>query len=134
MKPDAQPYNVLIAEDNPADVNLLKMAVQDYGKLPWCIHSIDTGESALAFLNGTKPHLIILDVNLPGLSGWEVLETLRRSHDFMTLPVAMLTGVMTLKDKEQEETLKPAACFRKPMNLEEYSRLVQELEALIEHL
>ena len=84
MDASDQPRDILLAEDNPADVSLLRTAFREYGQLPCRIHSVYDGEAALAFLQQQgvyagmpRPHLTILDIGLPKLGGWKVLKTLR---------------------------------------------------------
>ena len=130
--------DILLAEDNPADVTLLQHAVLEHGKLPWRIYRVRDGKAALAFLRQEGlfadmpcPALVILDIRLSDLDGWQVLETMRTIPALATIPVVMLTGVMTRHDEEQREALQPSACLVKPMNLEEYPQLVQAIEQLI---
>jgi CheY-like chemotaxis protein len=133
-----QQKDILLVEDNPADVTLLQHAVLEYGKLSWRIYRVTDGEAALAFLRQDgvytgmpRPHLVILDIGLPKLDGWEVLKSLRTTPTLATIPIVMWTGVMTRQDEEQREALHPRACFAKPMALEEYPHLVQALEQLV---
>ena len=142
MKQDVQRrVTILLVEDNPADVTLLQQAVLEYGKLAWRIYQVADGEAALAFLRQDGvytgmpcPHLIILDIGLPKLDGWDVLKSLRATPALATIPVVMWAGVMTRQDEEQREALHPRACFAKPMALEEYPHLVQALEQLIDEV
>jgi len=133
-----QQKEILLVEDNPADMTLLQQAVLEYGKLSWRIYRVSDGEAALAFLRHDgayegmpRPQLIILDIGLPKLGGWEVLKSLRATPTLATIPVVMWAGVMTQQDEEQREVLQPRACFTKPMTLDAYPQLVQALEQLL---
>ena len=53
---------------------------------------VDDGETAIAFLEGKLPHLILLDLNLPGLSGWDVLEFLVETYGSGKVPVIVTTA------------------------------------------
>jgi chemotaxis family two-component system response regulator Rcp1 len=134
-----QQKDVLLVDDNPADVTLLQHAVLQYGKLAWRIYRVIDGEAALAFLRQEgmfagmpHPNLIILDIGLPKCDGWEVLKILRATPTLATIPVVMLTGVTTQQDEKQMEVLRPRACFEKPMKLEEYPQLIAQLEQLLD--
>jgi CheY-like chemotaxis protein len=99
---------------------------------------VHDGEEVLAFLQQRglyagmpRPDLLILDIGLPKIGGWKVLKTLRTMPALATLPVVMLTGAMMATDKVQQEALQPQAYFVKPLLLEEYQPLVEELERLL---
>ena len=129
---------ILVVEDNNGDVHLLQHAFLQYGRLLWRLYRVADGEAALAFLRREgvyatmpRPQLVILDIGLPALDGWEVLQMIRATPVFATLPVVMLTGVMAPRDEAQRTALMPLACLVKPMNLEDYQSLVEELERLL---
>ena len=133
--------DILLVEDNSADVTLLQHAVLEYGKLPWRMYRVHDGEAALAFLRQEglyadmpRPALVIVAIHLPKLDGWHVLETIRALPALAIIPVVMLTGGMAQRDEEQRAALQPSACLVKPGKLEEYAQLVRTLEQLIPKL
>ncbi|WP_329117256.1 response regulator transcription factor [Streptomyces sp. NBC_01465] len=77
---------VLVVEDDP-DVALVLSAL--FRRSGWNTVHADDGRSALRMLHETKPDVMVLDVGLPGLNGWQVLERVR---DMSDLPVLMLTA------------------------------------------
>jgi two-component system, chemotaxis family, response regulator Rcp1 len=134
----AQPRDILLAEDNPADVNLLRTAFREYGRLPWRIYSVRDGEAALAFLQQQgvyvgmpRPQLTILDIGLPKLGGWKVLQAIRATPALATVPIVMLTGARMEVDDAHRAVLQPVGYFVKPLLLREYQQLVGELEQLL---
>ncbi len=131
--------DILFAEDNPSDAELLRISFRDHGHLPCRLHVVHDGKEVLAFLQQEGvyagmpwPHLLILDIGMPGTSGWQVLQTIRATPALGVLPVVMLTGILTSRDEEQRAALQPLACFVKPMQLEEYPQLVAQLEQLLD--
>ena len=99
MNASEQPRDILLAEDNPADVSLLRTAFREYGQLPCRMHSVYDGEAALAFLQQQglyvgmpRPHLTILDIGLPKLGGWKVLK------DFGTKPRSDFSKYLLFQD------------------------------------
>lgn len=91
------PLQVLVVEDNPGDVVLLAEAVERAGSAVH-LHVTENGQEALAFLERREPHaaaprpsLIVLDLNLPIMSGREVLAVLAATPAFHDIPVAVLT-------------------------------------------
>ena len=138
MKAVDRQKEILLAEDNPADVSFLHQAFRRYGHLPCRIHSVRDGEAALAFLRQRgvyagmpRPDLVILDIGLPKLGGWKVLQTLRVIPALAPIPVVMLTGAMMEADEAHRAALRPLAYLVKPLQFREYQPLVEELEKLL---
>ncbi len=92
--------NVLVVEDNPDDVQLLRIAA-DAGPEAVAFHIVRDGEQALAYLKGEGeyadrhahplPELLLLDISLPGMSGFEVLAWVRQHPAFNALKVFVWT-------------------------------------------
>ena len=129
---------ILFAEDSPADANLVRVAFRDYGRLPCHLYGVADGEAVLAFLRHEgmyagmpRPDLLILDIGLPKLGGWKVLQTIRATPALARMPVVMLTGATMKVDEGYRAALQPLAYFVKPLLLREYQQLVQELEQLL---
>ena len=84
------------------------------------------GREALMHLESARPDILLLDLNLPGVSGITVLEQMRADQRLMTVPVVVITG-----HSEMAETLpvEPDLVLLKPVNLDQLSNLVQRLRA-----
>jgi CheY-like chemotaxis protein len=89
-------WEILLVEDNPADVTLFEMAFPADKKVR--VWNAATGRKALDFLYKTgeftqapRPHLVFLDLNLPVIDGREVLETIKADADLRTIPVIVLS-------------------------------------------
>ena len=130
--------DILYAEDNPGDAKLLWISFREHGHLPCRLHIVHDGEAVLAFLRQEgcyagmpRPRLLILDIEMPGANGWQVLETIRATPALAMLPVVILTGILSSRDGEQRAALQPLAYFKKPMKLEEYPQLVAQLERIL---
>lgn len=88
--------NILVVEDTPSHARLIEKALEK----PNLAHIMlaSTGEDAIRILargrdaNGFRPDLVLLDLNLPGLSGFEVLQLMRSVAAFKTTPVVILTS------------------------------------------
>ncbi len=83
---------ILIVDDEPDIVNLLKHFLTGKGRT---VISASNGEEGLARLQADAPDLVILDVMMPGLTGWDVLQRVRATRD---VPVIMLTAKDTPMD------------------------------------
>src|SRR5262249_31914536 len=92
--------NILLAEDSPDDVFLIRSAFKKSG-FPDPIYVVSNGEQVLQYLKGEGsyadrkeypvPHLLLLDLNMPRLNGFEVLSWIRGRQEWMCLPVIVLT-------------------------------------------
>lgn len=118
--------DILLIEDNPADVRLAQETLKDY-KLQNSLHIVQDGESALAYLkregkyvDAPKPDLVLLDIVLPKIDGLEVLKELRRDPALHDLPVVVLTA--SFMDEKMLRSLNiPADCYiLKPLTVERY--------------
>src|SRR5262245_17285089 len=117
MEPPKRHKDILLVEDNPGDATLVQIALLRYWTVPYLIHVVHEGDAALAFLHqiapyatAPRPDLIILDINLPRKTGWEVLAALRATPALSAIPVVMLTGLMSAGDEEYQARLHPTCC------------------------
>lgn len=86
-----RPIAILVVEDNPGDVQLLKEVLVGYRLLNEISWSRD-GEEALELMKANRPDLVILDTLLPGKSGFEVLKEIRDDEDLKDIFVVMASG------------------------------------------
>jgi CheY-like chemotaxis protein len=119
--------SILIVDDNPADVLLAKLALKPFG-LHDSIVNIPNGHETLTYLSSVErlPDFIILDVNLPGLSGFEILQSIRDHPDFALLKVAMFTSAY-MPDEELLKYTKPDKFIIKPFTFDGYAEVLQNL-------
>jgi serine/threonine protein kinase len=83
------PDTVLMIEDDPRVVTVVRKALEEDGLR---ILHFGEGELALKSAEGVKPGLVLLDVNLPDLNGWEILRRLRSLPSWEKVPILMVTG------------------------------------------
>ena len=126
-----QPIEILLIEDSPADVRLTREALQEE-KLYNNLHVVTEGEEALAFLRregryarAPRPDLILLDLNLPRMSGREVLSTIKRDESLRSIPVVVLTISAAEKDIISAYNLQANCYITKPIDLEQFSKVVK---------
>lgn len=129
-----KPIDILLIEDNPGDIRLTQEAFKE-GKIRNNFYVVRDGVQALDFLfqrgefNGMpRPDIILLDLNLPKKDGREVLEVIKVDETTRKIPVVILTT-----SKAEEDILKTynlhANCFiSKPVELEEFMRVVKSIE------
>lgn len=125
---------VLLVEDNPGDVDLTIEAFNQ-GTVHPHINVVDNGEEALAFLyqqgqyvNAPRPDLILMDLNLPGKDGREVLGSIKADAMLRTIPVIILTTSEAQQDILDSYNLYANCYIVKPMVLEQFFRVVRYVE------
>ncbi|HEU4975234.1 MAG TPA: response regulator [Baekduia sp.] len=132
MRPDGL-RRLLVVEDSESDLALLQEAlVEDGGDLE--LDVVRHGEDALAFLHreapfgdATLPDLVVLDLNLPRLGGFEVLKALRADVDaqLRRLPVVVFTTSRNVSDVERAYDLHASSFMTKPSAFDHYVRAVE---------
>jgi two-component system cell cycle response regulator DivK len=89
---------ILIAEDNPTNMRLVQMILRGKG---YTLRKATNGEEALEVALKERPDLVVMDVQLPKLSGLEVIRKLRQTSDFSRVPVIAVTAYAMKGDKEK---------------------------------
>jgi CheY-like chemotaxis protein len=128
------PIEILLVEDNPGDARLTREALRD-AKVRNNLHVAPDGVEALAFLRRQgkhaavpKPDLILLDLNLPKKDGREVLEAVKQDDQLRHIPVVILTTSQAERDIVESYRLRANAYVTKPVDLEQFLRVVQSIE------
>jgi two-component system, chemotaxis family, response regulator Rcp1 len=130
--------NVLLVEDNPADVNLVEEALEE-AQLDCRLHIIRDGVQAIEFLDRVDaepdhppPDIVLLDLNLPKIGGEEVLKRVRMSPKCEGVKVMIISSSDAPGDKERMMKLGATDYFRKPSGLAQFMLLGNKVRALIE--
>jgi len=138
MKRDnLEQLSLLVVEDSPADVFLLREAIKEEG-LSCQMEVADDGEKAFDILdrvdNGSQniPHLLLVDLNVPCHSGTQVLERLRRSPRCGNTPVVMMSTSDTPTERKLALDLGANEYFCKPSSLAEFMKLGKLVRRLLE--
>jgi len=93
---------ILLVED---DETLAGVYVERLEAEGFDVHRVDNGEGALASALEYKPDLILLDIMMPKISGFDVLDILRNTPETTNIRIVMLTALSQPKDKERAEKL-----------------------------
>ncbi len=104
---------VLLIEDEPNIIEAISFILSRDG---WTVHTHEDGETAMEKVRSTPPDMIILDVMLPGRSGFDILRDIRADDATSALPVMMLTARGQNKDREQAERLGANHFMTKPFS------------------
>lgn len=128
------PIELLLVEDSPGDVRLLREAFKG-ARAQVNLHVASDGTVATAFLgrqgrhsSAPRPDLILLDLNLPGKDGREVLKEIKESPTLRSIPVVILTTSASETDIVQSYRLHANSYITKPVDLEGFLHVVQSIE------
>ncbi len=126
---------ILLVEDNPGDVVLTREGLEE-AKLANRLFVAEDGADALAFLrqegehhDAPRPDLIMLDLNLPGVDGREVLAAIKGDDDLKRIPVVVLTSSQAEEDVVRSYGLHANAYMTKPVNLEKFMQIVRAIDS-----
>ncbi len=119
--------NVLLIEDEPNIIEAIRFILSRDG---WVVHTHSDGGSAFEKVLDKKPDIIILDVMLPGKSGFDILRDLRADQSTQHLPVLMLTAKGQTKDRELAEQIGVSRFMSKPFSNTDILTSVRELAEL----
>ena len=124
---------ILVAEDNPADVYLLREAFNVAGE-DIEILVVSDGEQALEYVqrqgrfgNAAVPDLVVLDLNLPKSDGGDVLRCIRETPAYSDVPVVVLTSSDSPRDRKTAESLGANCFITKPSDLDAFLALGRTL-------
>jgi len=115
---------ILVVEDDPAVRRLLSVQL---GLAGHEVYIAEDGVVALAAVQRERPDVLILDVMMPNLDGWEVLAALRAQPQFATLPVIMLTARASEADLDRSYNLGASFVMGKPYDGEQLLIAVEAL-------
>jgi len=125
---------ILLVDDNEDDIVIIQEAFSE-AKHMNVMNRVRDGDEALAYLRqegpygmAHRPGLILLDINMPKMNGFEVLEILKRDTSLCSVPVIMLT--MSGRDEDILRAYRSGACsyIRKPVDLEEFVVICNQFE------
>ncbi|MBI5687451.1 MAG: response regulator [Verrucomicrobia bacterium] len=129
-----QPINILLVEDSPSDVRLMREALKD-AKVLNTLHVAGDGVAAMAFLrnqgehaDSPRPDLILLDLNLPKKDGREVLAEVKEDETLKRIPVVVLTTSSAEQDVVRTYNLRANAYVTKPVDFKEFLKVIRTIE------
>jgi CheY-like chemotaxis protein len=131
---DTEMVDVLLVEDDPGDALIVREAFEHY-KIRNTLHVVTDGEQALRFVRragefagAPRPGLIMLDLNLPRVSGLEVLAELKADPELRVIPVVILTTSRAEEDVLRSYSLHANAYVSKPVELEAFMEAVRQID------
>ncbi len=128
------PVEILLVDDDPMDVRLTTEALSK-SKVRNSVHAATDGRDALAYLrregeyaDAARPDVILLDLNMPVMTGHELLEELKDDPDLRSIPVVVVTTSDEDEDIARSYELQASAFVTKPIGLDQLARVVRAIE------
>jgi len=132
---DGEPVEILLAEDNPNDVEMTRRAFEK-GQLLNNLHVATDGVEALAYLrqegeyaDEPRPDIVLLDLEMPRKDGKEVLAELEDDPDLSQIPVIVLTSSEAEQDIVESYRHNANAYLTKPVGYEAFQETVRQIES-----
>ena len=119
---------ILIVDDEPNICELLSETLKNAG---YETHIATSGREGLEKAASVKPSLILLDVMMPVLDGWKVLEHMRGISGMRNIPVVMLTARSETESVMRSQKYKVLDYFFKPVDLEELLKILPRYVGLV---
>lgn len=133
-KPAAEPVEILLVEDNPGDVRLTQEAFKD-AKVRNRLTVARDGTEAMAILHRTgpfenhpRPDVVLLDLNLPGLNGFDVLKRMKESETLRDIPVVIVSSSKAEQDIAKSYKLHASCYVTKPLDLDQFMEVIRSIE------
>ena|SRR5438552_7168721 len=133
----SSPLTVLHVDDDSNDTVLLQAAARKAGA-GFNLLNVSDGEQAMAYLNGLGayadraryplPALILLDLKMPRLTGFEILKWIRQQPNLGKIPVLVLSGSQMQEDMQQAYAGGANSYFIKPLGFESLVGLIQDID------
>jgi CheY-like chemotaxis protein len=131
-----EPILVMLIEDNPDHAELVMRTLAEHRVLNR-IHHIQDGQTALNYLFrrgeysdpavSPRPHVILLDLRLPGIDGLEVLKAVKESKDLRHIPVVVLTTSEAERDVARAYSHHANSYLVKPVGFDQFARMMEDL-------
>ena len=132
---NGRPVEILLVEDNEGDIGLVEEVFQE-GRINNNLSVAEDGEEAMMFLhkegqftNATRPDLILLDLNLPGMDGREVLKEVKVDDDLKKIPVVVLTTSKAEEDILKSYDLHANSYITKPVDFNQFMNVIKSIES-----
>lgn len=128
-------WNILLVEDNPADIRLTQEALKEL-RVQHRLEVAEDGIAALRYLTavfedqlGTRPDIILLDINLPRMNGLEVLAVIKATEQMKTIPVIVMSSSSAHEDVASAYRLNANCYTQKPMEMEQFIDVMKNIRS-----
>ena len=119
------PRRILLIEDNEDNRIIYRLTLQHFG---YEVSEAVDGESGIRIATETLPDLVLMDVSIPGIDGWEATKILKAGERTMRIPIVALTAHALASDRERAKEVGCDGYLAKPV---EPRRVVEEIQRLL---
>jgi CheY-like chemotaxis protein len=117
---------VLLVEDNELCAKYFGLILEE--ALCLQVHAVKSGLEALEFLSDNKPDLIHMDIQLPGISGWDTIERIAAQPKLAEIPICVVTACgLFYTDRYDALRDRVAQAWHKPMLAPDYAKMILHL-------
>jgi CheY-like chemotaxis protein len=134
MKPDRRAVDVLLIEDDPGDILIIREALETH-EIRNILHVARDGQEGLDYLyqrgshdGAPRPDLILLDLNLPKYDGRQLLERIKSDPDLCHIPIVVLSTSAAEDDILRSYRLHANAYVTKPVGFEQFANVIRQID------
>ncbi len=118
------PLTILVADDEPG----IRLSVSDYLQLAgYSVLTAETGKAALEIINAYQPHLLVTDITMPEMDGYDLVRQVRQQPAFRLLPVVFLTARTQTQERIRGYQAGCDVYLPKPFELDELAAVIRNL-------
>jgi len=127
--------NILVVDDSESDIELTKVLLTEVAKVGCNLILALNGQQALEMLrkaikNNNKIDFLLVDINMPGMDGFELIECIHKDEDLKRTPVIMCSGSTYIRDKQRADSLGVAGYLVKPPAFDKLRSIVETIPSL----
>jgi len=127
--------NILVVDDSESDIELTKVLLTEVAKVGCNLILALNGQQALEMLrksirNNNKIDFLLVDINMPGMDGFELIECIHKDDELKRTPVIMCSGSTYIRDKQRADSLGVAGYLVKPPAFDKLRSIVETIPSL----
>ena len=123
--PDGPRYLIVYIEDNPSSIALMKDLLADFERVE--LLTAPTAEIGIELARARQPRVVIMDINLPGISGFEATKRLHEWPETRDIPVIALSAAAMVRDSAKVREAGFHRYLTKPVRIDELAGVLEDL-------
>jgi len=125
LGPDGQRYLIIYIEDNPSNIAFMEDLIADFDRVE--LVTAPTAEIGIELVRARQPNVVIMDINLPGMSGFEATRRLREWPETREIPIVALSAAAMIRDKKRVSEAGFYRYLTKPVKVDELTLVLEEV-------
>lgn len=131
MEAENIPQSVLVVDDSALNIRVISNIISPLG---YSIHTAKSGVNALKFLTEHSPDIILMDIRMPKMDGFECCARIKSIASRAHIPIIFISGSHDLKDQQKSIDLGASAYLTKPIDPELLIKTIQESSIYIDNV